>query len=125
MSTFIEEDCTISHNGQKFTSGGAWLCDCSDGYRRGVVYAKPESPIPARPGSITGPNPSYPCRGSVTDWHGNVIAVAYFGHPYHGGFGAKMRCVSFTLDGVYYAGRYGYRWSDAVRVRSTKKVVKR
>lgn len=122
MATFIEEDCTVTHEGRSFTAGGAWLCDCTDGYRRGVVYTKPADPIQAKPGDITGPAPSYPRRGIVTDWHGNKIADASFGHPYRGGFGAKMRTVRFTVDGVEYAGRYGCDWRDAVRVRSTKRV---
>ena len=79
------------------------MCDCTDGYRRGVVYARPSS-------------------GIVTDWHGRVIASATFGRPYRGGFGARMRSVRFTVDGVTYTGRYGCDWAQAVRVRSTTKV---
>lgn len=111
MTTFIEENCTITHEGQEFTSGGAWLCDCSDGYRRGVVYAKP----------IIRVAEGHPAHGHVTDWHGNKIADAMFGVPYRGNF-CMMRSVAFELDGIKYTGRYAPDSSEAVRVRSTKRV---
>ena len=122
MSTFVEQSCVIEHNGQQFESGGAWLCDCSDGYRRGVVYAKVDEYTETALAAYSRFAVSYPRRGIVTDWHGNKIADALYGRPYRGGFGAKMRTVSFVLDGVTYTGRYGCDWSEAVRVRSTKKV---
>ncbi len=38
----VETDCTISHNGKAFTSGGSWLCERADnpGHWVGVVYVK-------------------------------------------------------------------------------------
>lgn len=120
MNANIETGCKIEHEGRTFKAGGAWLCDCTDGYRRGVVYAKPQGPILSSLG--TPIINTWNERGIVTDWHGNKIADAYFGHPYRGGFGARMRSVRFTIDGVTYAGRYGFDWSQAVRVRSTKPV---
>lgn len=104
MGTFVESDCTIEHEGQKFESGGAWLCHCSDGIMRGVVYAKP----------VKG---SY--SGTVTDWHGNHIANARFGPVYRGAF-CNMRAVSFVLDGKRFYGRYCPDWAEAVRVRSSR-----
>lgn len=112
-ATFVETGCVITHEGQSFESGGAFLCDCTDGYRRGVVYAKPNDDVLFK---------NQGCRGVVTDWHGNKVADAILGPVYRGGFGARMRAVSFTLDGVTYMGRYGCDWADAVRVRSTVKV---
>ena len=115
MNTFIEQICVIELEGRHFESGGAWLLDCSDGYRRGVVYVKPN----------TGPIADmrrFACPGIVTNWHGNKIADARFGSIYRGGFGARMRSVYFTLDGITYTGRYGCDWSQACRVKSTKKV---
>ena len=120
-SVFVEADCKIVHEGREFESGGAWICDCSDGYRRGVVYAKPAEP--SHVGEFCRIRPiEYPRRGIVTDWHGTKIADAVFGVPYRGGFGAKMRSVRFTLGGVTFTGRYGCDWASAVRVRSTKKI---
>lgn len=114
MSTFIEQNCTVEFNGSKFTSGGAHIVDCPDGFRRGVVYAKPAS-------EALQLSPNKPCPGIVTDWHGNKITSAYFGPVYRGNF-CKMRSVSFTLDGIKYTGRYCPDWATAVRVRSTKRV---
>ena len=119
METLLERDCTISHEGREFASGGAWLAKCSDGYWRGVVYAKPADPIQT---PIRGQYaPSYPRRGIVTDWHGNKLADATFGATYRGNY-CKMRSVRFALDGVTFTGRYCPDTADAVRVRSTKKV---
>lgn len=109
MSTFIEQDCTVEHEGRHFTCGGAHLVDCTDGFRRGVVYAK----VHARSLERT--------IGVVTDWHGAKLADCTFGPIYQGIF-CRMRSVSFTLDGVRYTGRYCPDWADAVRVRSTKKI---
>lgn len=120
-TTFIEENCTINHGGRTFEAGGSWLLDCTDGHRRGVVYVKhPESD---RPGGPWGEYRNrYPAgRGTVTTWHGETIAPAYFGSVYQGNF-SRMRSVSFTVDGVTYAGRYCPDWSEAVKVRSTRKV---
>lgn len=117
MSTFVETNCVIEHEGQTFESGGAWLCDCTDGYRRGVVYAKPDKMNHDWREAM-----QFTASGVVTDWHGNVLAKATFGPVYRGGFGAKMRSVRFTVDGVTYTGRYGCDWAQAVRVRSTKRV---
>ena len=106
-TTFVETDCMITHEGKTFESGGSYLVDCTDGYRRGVVYAKP----------IGTPNTTgCPC---VTTWHGEYIASAHFGREYRGNF-CRMQSVSFTLDGVRYTGRYCPDWSQAVKVRSTR-----
>lgn len=114
-STFIEIDCVVEFEGEVFESGGSWLSDCTDGYRRGVVYAKPHHDFAGK--VIDGAH-----GGSVTDWHGRQLATASFGRVYVGSFGAKMRSVSFTVNGVRFSGRYGCDWADAVRVKSTKKV---
>src|SRR5579863_9855303 len=106
MTTFIEENCTIEHNGQQFTQNGAWLCDCTDGYRRGVVY-------------VAGPNSGWPSdrhpTDCVTDWHDNIIAKAEYGPIYQGNF-CRMKSVSFILDGIRYTGRWCPDWSQAVKV---------
>ena len=105
MAAFIEATCVFTHEGRSYEAGGAWIADCTDGYSRGVVYVKPQ-----RDGHSDG---------AVTDWHGNFLAVAEYGPRFQGPF-CRMRCVSFTFDGVRYYGRYCPDWSDAVRVRSTK-----
>lgn len=102
VGEFIEQDCTISHEGQQFTAGGAWLSPCSDGFWRGVVYA-----------DVQGRR--------VTDWHGNEIVLAEFGRVYHGNY-CRMQAISFVVDGLRFAGRYCPDTGTAVRVRSTVRV---
>lgn len=117
--TFIERDCTIVHEGKEFESGGSWLADCTDGYRRGVVYVKPAD-NDINPGqSWRAPLPS--CNGIVTTWKGEKIADAQFGARYQGNY-CRMRAVSFTVAGVRFTGRYCPDSSQAVRVRSTMKM---
>lgn len=103
MAMFVEENCVFEHEGQRFEAVGAYFLDCSDGFCRGMVYACPS-------------------KGTVTTWRGVELAKATFGPIYRDGFGARMRSVRFVLEGVTYSGRYGCDWTDAVRVRSTKKV---
>ena len=99
---FIEENCTVEHNGKEYTAGGAWLTQCTDGYYRGVVY------------STWG-------KGSfVTDWHGKKIASARYGHKFRGNF-CWMQYVSFEYEGIMFKGFYCPDWNQSIRVRSTKK----
>ena len=116
MTTFIESNCTITHDGREFSAGGSWLCDCSDGYRRGVVYVTNEHELPH------GWGQSRSWAALVTTWHGEHIAFASLGPIYCGNY-CRMRSVSFDLNGVTYVGRYCPDTSQAVRVRSTKRVV--
>ena len=97
-TTFIETDCKIEHEGKSFESGGSFICECSDGYLRGIVYAKPENK-------------------TVVTWHGEVIAKAIFGRIYQGNF-CKMQSVSFDLNGKRFNGRYCPDWAQMVRVRA-------
>ena len=99
---FVEKDCVIEHEGKKFESGGAFICLCTDGYIRGVVYSTMD-------------------QESVTTWHGEKIADAEYGPEYRGNF-CKMQAVTFEHGGVKFHGRYCPDWSQMIRVRSTKKV---
>lgn len=120
-NVFIEENCTIEHEGKQFTSGGAWLCDCSDGKRRGVVYVNP--PMNGQYKSCGGAMIACASRGwgNVTTWHGKLIAKAYFGERYQGTY-CRMQSVSFELNGVKYSGRYCPDTSGACRVTSTRPI---
>ena len=102
MTPLIEPDCTITHNGATFASGGAVLAPCTDGYWRGVVYQGTDS-------------------GTVRTWHGDKLAFASYGRPYQGNF-CRMRSVTFTLGGITFHGRWCPDWADMIRVRSTRKV---
>lgn len=99
MNTFIESNCTIEHEGKIFEAGGAYLLDCTDGKKRGVVYCSD--------------------KRTVTTWHGDFIARLDTYTAYRGNF-CRMARITFTLDGKKYIGEYCPDWSEAVKVRSTK-----
>lgn len=105
---FVEENCTIEHEGRKFSSGGAWLVECTDGYWRGVVYVKP-----------CDANDNGPCGGMVTTWHGKHIAQANFGARYQSTY-CRLRSVSFTYEGLHFTGRYCPDTGEVCRVRARK-----
>ena len=120
---FIENDCTIRHEGKSFTSGGAWICECSDGYYHGIVYVKPDDSdtSPLANGVRLYSSHLRPCAGSVTTWHGERIAAAQFGARYQSTY-CRMRSVSFEFNGMHFTGRYCPDTSQAVRVRARKPV---
>lgn len=108
MKTFIEDNCTIEHEGESFISGGAYLLQCTDRKYRGVVYVDVSNMKNWR---------GY-YHGKVTNWHGDFIAdcrVTY----YQGNF-CHMARLSFELDGRKFIGDYCPDWAQACKVRSTK-----
>lgn len=111
MKTFIEQDCTIEHEGKSYTSGGAYLVECPDGKHRGVVYVSNALSVHGSRGWLSG-------YADITDWHGNKIARCIY-TDYRGNF-CKMRRISFELDGKKFVGDYCPDWSQACKVRSTK-----
>jgi hypothetical protein len=96
----FETDCTITHEGQKFESGGAYLLPCTDGKVRGVVYVNRKA-------------------GTVITWHGETIARLDAYTEYRGNF-CKMARISFTHEGRKFVGDFCPDWADACKVRSTK-----
>jgi len=110
---FVEENCTIEHEGKTFEAGGSYLCNCSDGYVRGTVYAK-------KGDTMSDHSRAYGW-GKVTTWHGEEIAKCYFYPAYRNNMGAWIRPISFTVNGIAFKGRYGEDWKDCVNVKSTKK----
>jgi hypothetical protein len=114
--TFIEEDCTISHDGQEYSSGGSYIAECTDGKFRGMVYIKQEEHL--TPAGLPYPGSKGRSFGTVTTWHGEQIARAGF-TDYQGNF-CNMRRVSFTWQGMNFVGDYCPDWSEVCKVRSTK-----
>jgi len=100
----VEKDCTITHDGRKFTGDGSYFYDARDGYTHGVVYVDESSR-----------------QHRVTTWHGQVLAVAELGPIYQGNY-CRLRSVLFELKGVLFHGRYCPDTGNAVRVRSTRRV---
>lgn len=96
----LEKNCTITHEGKVYESGGAYILPCNDGKLRGVVYVR---------GNLK----------EVTDWHGNLIARLDTYRNYRGNF-CRMARITFTYDGRKMVGEYCPDWADACKVRSTK-----
>lgn len=57
MQTYIEQDCTIEHNGHKFTSGGAVVTDSH------IV------------GYLRGPDSRVGDRGEFVSWRGEKLGT--------------------------------------------------
>ena len=90
MTTYIEQDCTIEHNGQTFEAGGAVVTpDFAIGYVKDHKSAMSE-------------------RGVITDWHGNEIGkivACTSTWPVHSWMGNRMHQIEARIDGVLYTGR--------------------
>jgi hypothetical protein len=83
MATYIETDCTITHEGRSFTSGGAVVTD-----DRIVAYLGKDKVL--------------------TDWHGNAIGtyriVSTWKTP-RSYMSDVMHAVHATVNGKLYKGR--------------------
>lgn len=80
---FIEQDCTITHEGQSFTAGGAVITD-----DRIIAYL--------------GKN------GVLTDWHGNAIGKYQITSTWktpHSYLSSTMNAVHAKVDGKLFKGR--------------------
>jgi len=103
-SAFIEQKCCIEHEGQKFCSGGSWLCVRKDtGKMEGILYGNYN-------------------KQEVSSWDGTLKIPAIYGREYRNNFGALCQSVYFRYDGKYFYGRWlGKDWSQIVRVREITK----
>ena len=83
MENFIEQDCTITHEGRSFTADGAVVTDA-----RLIAYLGKD--------------------GVLTDWHGNQIGtyrtVSTWKTP-HSFLSSTMSAVHARVDGKTYKGR--------------------
>lgn len=114
MITFpiVETECTISHNGQDFTASGA-IFDLDQG---GSLYV----------GESTGrnylPYPGmYVPYGPLETWKGERVGTYWAINTYRNNFGATITCISATIQGREYYGRYGADWSQLVNLRPYKR----
>jgi len=95
METWTESNCTIEHEGRKFTSGGAHI---------DPVY------LIGYPASPEGYQPTAGVRcngGPLCDWHGNVIGSwrATRSWPVRSWIGSRMFQIYATVQGRTYTGR--------------------
>ena len=88
---FIEQDCTVVHDGRQFTSGGAFVTETlARGY---LQFDTPE---------MLG------VTGSVTDWHGNLLGTARIVGKWptpRSWMSSHMLQVECCIDGISYTGR--------------------
>jgi hypothetical protein len=82
METFVEQDCTIKHEGKEFTAEGAFVSP---------VYAL----------AYLGKD------NQVIDWHGRKIGTYRIisSWPIHSYFSNRMYAVHAVIDGIIYKGR--------------------
>jgi len=102
---FIEQKCCIEHGGQKFCSGGSWLCIRKDtGKMAGILYASHKAD---------------PEIGDyVQSWDGSLKIRAVYGREYRDNFGGLRRNVYFRYQDRYFWGKwYGTEWSDIIKVQ--------
>lgn len=100
---FMDQQCTIEHEGQVFESGGAYIAKRKDsGKYSGAVYADDK-------------------KGVVTNWHGDIVIPAYFGPVFRGNMGDQRRQVWFTWQGINFTGRWcGMDNNQVVHVQEIK-----
>ncbi len=97
QTPFIERDCTITHKGRTFESGGAVVTD-----EFVIGYIGKEIP-----GSGMGCNNAH-ARRVLTDWHGNQIGTCYISSTWrtpNSFFSSTMHQVYARVNGKDYTGR--------------------
>lgn len=86
---FIDQDCTIEHEGKTFTSGGAFIARRTDtGKFGGIVYAEWRDDKPF----------------TVSNWDGDIRMPAQKGKVWLSNFGDKRRSVWFEWNNVKFYG---------------------
>lgn len=103
-TAFIEQKCCIEFNGQKFCSGGSWLC------------------VNAKTGKLEGFLYSTSNEKEVTSWDGSLRIPATYGKEYRNNFGALCQSIWFKYQDHYFYGRLlGKEWSQIVRCKEITK----
>jgi hypothetical protein len=86
---YIEQDCTIHHEGRTYESGGAVI---TDDYAVGYLKLHQDRGR----------------RGIVTTWHGQELGPARVTASWpilHTGLSDRMHQVEATINGITYTGR--------------------
>ena len=86
---YVEQDCTFTHEGRAFTSGGAVVTP-----DRAIGYLGERQPDGSR---------------SMNDWHGNILGsarvVGSWRLPRNCWISDRMYQIEATINGVVYTGR--------------------
>ena len=98
VASYVEQNCTIEHEGQQFSYGGAVVTD-----QFIVVYPRSD--------------------GKVTDWHGNVLGEAFVLSSWripNSYIASRMYSYAVYVNGVRYVGR-GTGTGMILRARRSKR----
>lgn len=95
---YVEQDCTITHEGRTFESGGAVVTP-----EFAIGYVGPLLNVNASGTAM------YVTDGtrSLTDWHGKAIGTCYIQQswPVRSYIGSRMCQIVAFIDGIKYTGR--------------------
>jgi hypothetical protein len=106
----------IKHEGKQFAPDGPVNVADVEAHNRQVEQQELAA-WAAKPDRWQG----YVNGNDVTTWRGIVIGTIYHSRKYVDGFGHRMQAIRFHgTNGESYYGRYGYDWSQFVRVRKFK-----
>lgn len=93
---YVEQDCTIEHNGQTFEAGGAVVTN-------DIIYG-------------------YVVDRTIRNWHGDTILLRITRtNTTRMWQGARLTAVwAVDADGQRWFGKYGSDWADLIRMRPLK-----
>ena len=98
MTTYVEQDCTVTHEGRTFEAGGAVVTpEYAIGYVKGIEQRDNEHFTFFR-GGFWG-------HIEITDWHGNTLGHGRITHSWCVLSSSYMHQVEATINGVKYTGR--------------------
>lgn len=94
---YVEQDCTIEHEGRTFEAGGAVV---TDQYAIGYVKDNEDTKYVN----------VWANRGNITDWHGNFLGGITRSKSFKqwnpsAGYYITMHQITARIDGIYYTGR--------------------
>jgi hypothetical protein len=101
---FMDEKCTIVHEGREYTNSGAWICKRVDtGKYEGCVYIR-EKPEWTGCGNVP-PIGQWP-RSTAGNWDGSIQVPCGLGKIYYSNFGDRRRQVWFEWGGMLFHGTW-------------------
>lgn len=109
MTTYIEADCTITHEGRTFEAGAAVVTpDCVIGYVGKLLNVNPHGTAMIVTNGTR----------ALTDWHGRQIGTCYISRSWrvNSYIGSHMCQIYARINGVDYTGR-GFGEGMSVKLR--------
>ena len=91
MTTYVEQDCTFTHEGRTFEAGGA--------------VVTPEYAIGYVKSMFIEDEYNHWATGLITDWHGLFLGSILYAKVFRAPSMIRMYQVEATINGVKYTGR--------------------